>query len=261
MILLMLPAYNECRAIRPLLARVARVFETLEAPALVLLVDDGSSDGTPAEAAEAAREFGIELEVAAHDVNKGLGEALKTGFARANEILGSEGVLIVMDADNTHDPATIPSMLEKLEEGYDVVIASRYAPGGREVGLSFLRSLLSKGASLALRLFLPVAGARDYTCGYRAYRGSTLALAHEVYGEDLVAEKGFVASAEVLIKLAHLGARVGEVPLVLRYDRKAGQSKMRVGDTIERYLRLIAAGRRALARSRRVDAPESSGQA
>lgn len=250
MILVMLPAYNERESMAPLLSRVAETFRSIGGAAAVLVVDDGSTDGTIEAASAAARDLGLSLELAAHGTNKGLGEALRTGFTKANEILRGEGVLVGMDADNTHDPSVIPSMLDKLKEGYDVVIASRYAPGGREVGLSRVRSLLSRGASLTMKTFLPVKGATDYSCGYRAYSGSTLARAFDVYGDSLITERGFVASAEVLVKLAYLPSRVGEVPLVLRYDRKGGASKMDVGSTIRRYLRLIVAGRRAISRSR-----------
>ena len=261
MLLVMLPAYNERDSMAPLLGSISEVFRTVEGPASVLVVDDGSADGTAEAASTAAAALGLPVEVVVHDVNKGLGEALKTGFTRANDILRGEGVLVGMDADNTHDPSIIPSMLGKLDEGYDVVIASRYAPGGREVGLSRLRSFLSKGASLTMRTFLPVRGARDYSCGYRAYRGSALKRAFDAYGESLVTERGFVASAEILVKLAYLPSRVGEVPLVLRYDRKGGASKMNIGNTIGRYLRLIVAGRRAISRrpgGRESDPPETT---
>ena len=246
MLLVMLPAYNEVDSIAPLLTRIACTFEELDGDAGVLLVDDGSTDGTVERAEETARSVGLLLTVAAHETNQGLGAALKTGFTRGSELVGRDGVLVGMDADNTHDPAVIPSMLKRLDEGYDVVIASRYAPGGEEVGLSLLRSILSRGASTTLRLFLPVEGARDYSCGYRAYRGSVLARAFEVHGDDLITETGFVSSAEVLLKLAYLPSRVAEVPLVLRYDLKGGASKMNIADTIRRYLRMITAGRKAL---------------
>ncbi len=173
-------------------------------------------------------------------------------------MLGVDGVLVVMDADNTHDPSVVPSMLAKLDEGNDVVIASRYAPGGREVGLSPMRSLLSKGASLTMRTFLPVRGARDYSCGYRAYAGSALARALDTYGDEFIVESGFVASAEILVKMAYLPSRVAEIPLVLRYDRKGGASKMNIGRTIARYMRLISAGKRAIAARSRA-AKETNG--
>ncbi|MFH1502399.1 MAG: glycosyltransferase [Candidatus Eisenbacteria bacterium] len=247
MLIVMLPAYNEAESMGPLLEGLAEAFGTLDVQASVLVVDDGSSDGTADRARETARALGLALEVEVHETNKGLGEALKTGFTRANEMLGGSGVLVAMDADNTHDPSTIASMLEKLGEGNDVVIASRYAPGGREVGLSRMRSFLSKGASTTMRIFLPVRGARDYSCGYRAYAGKALARAFEVYGDRLIEERGFVASAEVLVKMAYLPSRVAEVPLVLRYDKKGGASKMNITKTIARYVRLISAGRRAIA--------------
>jgi dolichol-phosphate mannosyltransferase len=246
MLVVMLPAYNEADAIGPLLARIADTFRQIDGEKAVLLVDDGSSDDTVERAEHAARSLGLLLDVEAHGVNRGLGAALRTGFARGHELVGRDGVLVGMDADNTHDPAVIPSMLEKIHEGSDVVIASRYAPGGREVGLSLLRSVLSRGASLTLRLFLPVEGARDYSCGFRAYSGAALARAFEVHGDGLITESGFVASAEVLLKLAYLPSRVAEVPLVLRYDRKEGASKMNISATIRRYLRLITAGRKAI---------------
>ena len=246
MLALMLPAYNEADAIVPLLERVAPVFREVGGDAVVLLVDDGSTDDTIVRAEEAASRLGLDLRVAEHGTNKGLGAALRTGFKRGREIVGADGVLVGMDADNTHDPAVIPSMLKKLAEGNDVVIASRYAPGGEEVGLSPLRSFLSRGASLTLRLFLPVEGARDYSCGYRAYSGAALERAFAAYGDQLITESGFVSSAEILIKLAYLPSRVAEVPLVLRYDLKGGASKMNIGDTIGRYIRLVTAGRRAI---------------
>jgi len=244
MLVLMLPAYNESGSIAPLLNGVADTFRSLDEPATVLLVDDGSSDDTIEVARRTADELGLDLEIKEHVTNKGLGEALKTGFWRANEMLRGEGVLVGMDADNTHDPSVIPSMLEKLREGNDVVIASRYAPGGREVGLSPLRSFLSKGASLTMRLFLPVKGARDYSCGYRAYSGAALARAFETYGDRFITERGFVSSAEILVKMSRLPARVAEVPLVLRYDKKGGASKMNISKTMARYVSLIRAGRR-----------------
>lgn len=247
MLLVMLPAYNESDSMRPLLSGIGETFREIGGPASVLLVDDGSSDSTAERAAEAALEFGVPIEVVKHGTNKGLGAALRTGFERANEILAGQGAVVGMDADNTHDPSVIRSMLAKLSEGNDIVIASRYAPGGREVGLSPLRSLLSRGASLTMRTFLPVKGARDYSCGYRAYGGAALARAFAVYGDELIVEKGFVASAEILVKMAYLPSKVDEVPLVLRYDRKGGASKMNITDTIARYLRLISAGKRAIA--------------
>lgn len=238
MLTLVLPAYNEEKDIVTLLNRAANAFTEQQIAYRILVVNDGSTDATLARVGEQAGRMPVE--VLDHGVNKGLGQALLTGLTRAAELTGPGDVVVTMDADNTHDPALVGAMLKSIQTGRDVVIASRYAPGGREVGLSWIRHLFSGGASFLLRLFFPIAGARDYTCGYRAYRGEILQTAFARYGQRLVEERGFTCMAEVLIKMGKLGARVAEVPLVLRYDLKSGPSKMKVLRTIWRYGFLIA---------------------
>lgn len=241
-VLLVLPAYNEAEALPRLLRRVAAA---PGGPYPVLVVDDGSSDGT-AEAAEHCRNVLPTLEVIRHGRNQGLGAALRTGWTAALQRLPDSGVIVSMDADDTHDPALIARMLPYLAAGADVVIASRFQPGGGEVGLSPLRRLTSWGAGTLLRLARPVPGVRDYTCGYRAYRAALLRDAFQTYGRDgLITAPGFACTAEVLLKLAALGARFAEVPLVLRYDLKAGKSKMRMLRTISGYLYVLRATRPA----------------
>ena len=229
MLYLLLPAYNEAGALPALLASARAA---LPPPFQIVVVDDGSSDDTARIAAPLA-------EVIRHPRNLGLGAAMLTGIKAVCSKAADRDVLVAMDADNTHDPALIPALVARLDAGSDLVIASRYAPGGAEIGLSLPRKIMSRGASTLLRLFFPIPGARDYTCGYRAYRVSLLKRALNRFGDRLIEETGFTCMAELLIKLAHLGARVSEVPLVLRYDLKAGASKMRVLRTIGRYLRLI----------------------
>jgi len=238
---LALPAYNEERSLPALLERCVPVAQTLareNCRLAVLVVDDGSRDGT----VEAARRFAqkLALEVIPHGVNRGLGAALRTGLTAALARAADGDLVATMDADNTHDPALLPEMLRRLEQSHaDVVIASRYAPGGREVGLSPLRRVLSRGASLLLSALASVRGARDYTCGYRLYRVTTLRRAAAAWGERLVEEAGFTCMAEVLLKLGRGGARVTESPLILRYDLKEGASKMKMTRTIARYFALI----------------------
>jgi dolichol-phosphate mannosyltransferase len=238
---LALPAYNEERSLPALLERCIALARTLEDEGWrlsVLVVDDGSRDAT----VDSARPFAqkLAIEVIPHGVNRGLGAALRTGFTSALARAADGDLVATMDADNTHDPALLPEMRRRLErERADIVIASRYAPGGREVGLSPIRSVLSRGASLLLSLFARVRGARDYTCGYRLYRVTTLRRASAAWGERLVEEAGFTCMAEVLLKLGRGGARVAESPLVLRYDLKEGASKMKMTRTIARYFELI----------------------
>ena len=238
---LALPAYNEERSLPALLERcipVARALGERGWRLAVLVVDDGSRDGT----IESARPFAekLALEVIPHRVNRGLGAALRTGLGSALARATEGDLIATMDADNTHDPALLIDMLGRLErEHADLVIASRYAPGGGERGLSPLRSVLSRGASFVLATFAGVRGARDYTCGYRLYRAATLRRAAEAWGERLVEESGFTCMAEVLLKLGRGGAKVAESPMVLRYDLKEGASKMKMTRTIARYFELI----------------------
>jgi dolichol-phosphate mannosyltransferase len=238
LIILVLPAYNEEKSISLLLKRADETLRQQQIAYRVVVVNDGSSDGTAAVVSKLAQD--LPAEMVDHDGNKGLGQAILTGLLRGSELAGEEGIVVTMDADNTHDPALIGAMVKKIETGKDVVIASRYEQGGQEVGLSWLRHVFSGGASFLLKFFFRIPNVQDYTCGYRAYRGAMLQRAFEVYGSDLVQERGFTCMAEVLIKMGKLGARMGEVPLILRYDLKSGPSKMKVLRTILRYWVLIA---------------------
>ena len=235
--ILALPAYNEERSLPALLLRCIPVAQELAAEGRqfkVVVVDDGSKDSTIATAESFADRLAIE--VVPHVVNQGLGAALRTCLASGLARVGDDDVVATMDADNTHDPALLPAMWHHLEATPgDVVIASRYTPGGDEVGLTPLRKVLSRGASFLLTMTVPVKGARDYTCGFRVYRASTLRRASEQWKDKLVEESGFTCMAEVLLKLGRGGARVLEWPLILRYDLKEGASKMKIMRTITRY--------------------------
>ena len=239
---LALPAYNEEKSLPPLLERcvpVARALAASDRTFRVLVVDDGSRDRT----IEVAKSFAdrLAIEVVPHVVNQGLGAALRTCLSEGLARAGDGDVIATMDADNTHDPALLPAMWDHLDAApADVVIASRYVAGGEEVGLSPLRKVLSRGASFLLTAVTPVSGARDYTCGFRVYRESTLRRAATAWGPALVEEAGFTCMAEVLLKLGRGGARVSEWPLVLRYDLKEGASKMKIWRTISRYFAMAA---------------------
>jgi len=237
MFYILLPAYNEEKSIGLLLQRINDAMQTAGAEYRVVVVNDGSTDRTADIVSQYQEDLPVEL--INHEVNKGLGQAMQTGLIRAAGLVLDNDVLITMDADNTHDPAIIESMAAKLKNGVNLVIASRYENGGKEVGLSHIRSFLSRGASSLLTMFFPIEGAKDYTCGYRAYQGALVRRAYFIYGYRLVEEHGFTCMAEIIIKMSKINAKVAEVPLVLRYDFKSGPSKMKVVRTILRYFVLI----------------------
>ena len=236
-----LPAYNEEASIPPLFARFLEVFPDRSAPYRIVLYNDGCRDGTVA----AARAWSgrLNVEIIGRDENLGLGAGLRALIAHAVRHGRPEDRLIVMDCDDTHHPSQFPQLTAALDDGCDVVIASRYRRGARVAGVAAHRRLLSLGAALLFKTLHPCRGVLDYTCGYRGYRVAVLARAAAHYGENLVRERGFASMVEVLLKLNRLGARCAEVPLELRYDLKQGASKMDVGGTTLRLLRKLVSWR------------------
>ena len=225
-----LPAFNEEKDLPPLLQRIGSALSAAQCDYRILVVDDGSRDRTVEVIQEAQRTLPITL--VKHPRNMGLGAAIRTGLTEASK---QDGVVITMDADKSQDPALIPAMVRRIEEGFDVVIASRFQEGGQEVGVAPHRVVLSHGAGIVMRAAVRFPGVRDYSCGYRAYTAEILRALQKAYGQDFVHENGFACMFELLVKLKKIGARASEVPLVLRYDLKSGPSKMRVGRTLARY--------------------------
>lgn len=245
-LLVVLPCYNEENSLPELLDQLAilrhRIRRTWQLS--VLVVNDGSVDTTPLVASAYSGEMDVRL--IDHLRNRGLGAALKTSIDLflAMEDNDAPEVMAVLDADGTHPPLLLDAMLAELDRSdgetqCEVVIASRYAPGGEEHGLPLIRRIYSRLASLVLGAVARVRGVRDYTCGYRVYRREALERAKAKFSGETVKETCFVCMAELLVKLARCGARFGEVPLKLHYELKGGPSKMNVPVTIWRYVVLV----------------------
>jgi dolichol-phosphate mannosyltransferase len=233
---LVLPAYNEAENLVPLLKRV-QVAWLGRFPFRVLVVDDGSRDATVAVAEGAGRR--LPLTVIRHEQNRGLAAAIRTGIGEACRRAADRDVVVTMDADNSHPPELVPRMLARLEDGCDLVIASRFVPGGREEGVPWRRRMLSRAAAAVFRCLCPMPGVRDYTTGFRAYRAGLLKELWRRHGDRLIEATAFSVMTEVLLKARNTQPRVAEVPLVLRYDLKGGPSKMRLGRTLRDYAALL----------------------
>ncbi len=232
-----LPAYNEAEALPPLLQAYAAL-RAEDLPDLrVIVVDDGSTDGT-ADSVESFDQDWVTLVV--HERNSGLAQAMRTGFAAALEYAADDDVIVTMDADNTHKPEQIPAMLEQITYGQDVIIGSRFQSGAQMRGIPWFRRLFSWGVSVLFRTFTPIAGVRDFSCGFRAYKVHTLRKVTESWQEQFITEDGFACMTEILYKVASLpGATFSEIPMVLRYDLKPGQSKMPLAKNIRDMFRLM----------------------
>jgi dolichol-phosphate mannosyltransferase len=213
---IVLPTYNERDNIEPFLRAVREVSDVD-----VLVVDDNSPDGT----ADLVRELGSELggiEVLQRETKAGLGSAYRAGF---DKVLGAGGdsaydVVVTMDADLSHDPVILRTMLALIDDGADTVIGSRYVRGGGTTDWPIRRQLLSKWGNGYTRRLLRLTP-HDCTSGYRAYRASALAA---IDPHDTSAE-GYAFLTELVRRLTRHGYRIVETPIVFR-DRTSGKSKM-----------------------------------
>ncbi|MDO8964776.1 MAG: glycosyltransferase family 2 protein [Coriobacteriia bacterium] len=235
---IVLPAYNEARSIVDLLERISEVLDGEGRRYTVLVMDDGSTDGTAALALSCAPR--IPVHVVTNEVNLGLGGNIARGLRIAAEESAPDDVIVTLDADLTQDPGYIPEMIEVYRGGADVVIASRYRPGARVLGLSYFRHLMSFGARAVCSVVLVVEGVRDYSCGYRLYSARVLEEGFERLGERFVTQRGFACMVEILGKLRHV-ARCEEIPFILHYDAKRQPSSMSVWKTVWAYFIVAAA--------------------
>jgi dolichol-phosphate mannosyltransferase len=240
MIYILLPAYNEELALRPMMEGIDAMMREMRYAYRVVVVNDGSRDGSQRILQELATQY--PLDVITHKYNRGLGETARDGFEYIAEVGSPSDVIVRMDCDDTHDPQYITAMLAKLQEGYEAVTASRYAPGGGQVGVNLYRRAISRVANLMMKVFFPIPGVWEYSCGFRAYRVAVIQDAIQIFGNRFIDLKGmgFTGTVEKIIKLRLMGARVAEIPFVLRYDRKQSYSKVVSSLTTLGYLMLIA---------------------
>jgi dolichol-phosphate mannosyltransferase len=210
---LVLPTYNEAENVAAFLA-AARA--KLPDSAHILIVDDNSPDGT-GEIADRLAEDDDNLSVLHRPHKEGLGPAYIAGFRRA--LAADAGLVLEMDSDFSHDPAFLPRLLEAARRA-DLVIGSRYVPGGGISDWGMLRRAISRGGSAYARFVLGVE-VRDLTGGFKCFRREVL----EAIDLDLIHSHGYAFQVEMTYRVIQHGFRVLEVPIVFR-ERRAGSSKM-----------------------------------
>lgn len=248
-VFIVIPAYNEERNLPGLLPHVSEVLGKGGYEGQIIVVNDGSKDGTAAVVEGLSKTLPVRL--ISHETNKGAARAFVTGLRAATDAAGQGDVIALMEADQTNDPALLPEMIRRIEAGDDVVIGSRYQAGGRYYRFPAKRLILSLCANSGLRVAFPIRGACDYTIFYRAYKASLLADGFRLFGDGLIETRTFVCNTELLIKLSMVRPlRISEVPLVYRYDLKHGKSKMPVARTIREYFSFIRRMRRTAKETR-----------
>ncbi|MGZ5360033.1 MAG: polyprenol monophosphomannose synthase [Solirubrobacterales bacterium] len=208
-----LPTYNEAENLERI---AAAILERLPECRRLLIVDDSSPDGTGRIADRLAAERD-DVEVLHRQAKEGIGPAYVAGFRRA--LAGGADLIIEMDADFSHDPAYLPQLLRAIENA-DLVIGSRYVPGGGVTEWGKVRRFISRGGSSYARAMLGLE-VRDLTGGFKCFRREVL----EAIDLDAVTAKGYAFQVEMTYRAIQAGFRVVEVPIVFR-DRTEGNSKM-----------------------------------
>jgi dolichol-phosphate mannosyltransferase len=232
-VLVIVPTYNE-------LENIARVVEATAASmpdAEMLVVDDGSPDGT-GDRVEELRGQRPNLHLLRRDGKSGLGSAYRAGFRWGLD--RGYDVMVEMDADLSHDPSALPDLLAPLEEGHEVAIGSRYVPGGSIPSWKFHRHLLSRGGNRYASAVLGL-GVADSTAGFRAYASTLLAR----IALDQVRAEGYGFQIEMTYEAKRAGASIVEVPIRF-VDREVGQSKMSSAIVVEALILVTWWGARRL---------------
>ena len=211
--LVCLPTYNERENLEPMLRALGAV---LGPDDRVLVIDDNSPDGTGAEADRLAGELAF-VDVLHRERKEGLGPAYLAGFRRA--LAAGAELIVEMDCDFSHDPADVPRLLDAADQA-DLVLGSRYVPGGGIENWGLVRRLISSGGSLYARLLLGVP-VRDLTGGFKVFRREAL----EAIPLNRVHSRGYAFQIELTYRAIRRGFRVVEVPIRF-VDREVGGSKM-----------------------------------
>ncbi len=217
--LVVLPTYDEILNVESMLRALREAVPDCD----VLVVDDASPDGTARMAEKVGGELG-RIEVVSRAAKSGLGGAYRAGFAWGRE--RGYDHFVEIDCDFSHDPWALPTLLAAAAD-HDVVIGSRYVPGGHIPQWSFSRRLLSRGGNRYAALMLGL-GVADSTSGYRVYSASAL----EGIRYETVTADGYGFQIEMTYRARRAGASIVEVPISFR-DRERGDSKMSSAIVIE----------------------------
>jgi dolichol-phosphate mannosyltransferase len=215
---LILPTYNEAENVEAIVLAAGEVLAGAAPENFrVLVVDDGSPDGTGEIADRLTAQYGW-VEVLHRSEKEGIGPAYLAGFRHA--LHHGADYVMEMDSDFSHDPADLARLLEAVHGDADLALGSRYVPGGGVTDWGLLRRFVSEGGSTYARLVLGLQ-VRDLTGGFKCFRREVL----EMMDFDTVRSQGYAFQVELTYRAVRAGFRVVEVPIVFR-DRQRGQSKM-----------------------------------
>jgi dolichol-phosphate mannosyltransferase len=255
MVYFVLPIYNEEDNLGSLIGEIRKIMP--QGAFRIIAVNDGSTDGT-LPLLESLK--GNDLTITGSIINMNVGAVFSTGIEAVLKEAKPDDVLFILEGDQTSELNLVLPMQEQIQKGQDIVIASRYLKGGGYVNFPFSRKIFSLAANHLMRSFFPVKDVLDYTIFFRAYRVGVIRKAAEHFGIfGLIQSKGFVANAELLVKLHFFTDRITEVPFIYNYGKKKGKSKIKVMNTINEYFVVISYLKRIQAKMARYKGERQNG--
>ena len=237
MVFIVLPAYNEEDGIEKLLERLIRITKTFIHEYKIIVVNDGSVDHT-LQVVKCFQNL-LNIEIVSFPKNQGVTAVFQSGFELVCKEGSENDICITMDSDNTHNPFIILDLIEKMEDGWDIVIPSRFIEGGRMIGCPWYRTVLSYSLAFLMSKIANVKNISDYAIFFRAMRVGILKQGLAEHNDRLVDGYGFSGMAGFLVKVSKYTTRITEIPFILRYDLKEGSSGMSIVKSIIGYFVLF----------------------
>ncbi len=235
-VFILIPFYNESKNIPELSRNLLRALPKDEKT--FVFVDDCSTDETVPLLKQHFE--GTRYQILTKDHNRGPGNSFQIGFEWILGSAGDDGIIVTMEADNTSDISLLPTMVAISSLGFDLVLASIYAQGGKIEKTKLIKIIMSFFANMTFRAILNIK-VLTMSSFYRIYHVSLVRRIREKFGL-IVEEKGFTCMLEILIKSLQCDAKVIEVPMTLKSTMRKDKSKMKIVKTTVRYLLFLVKG-------------------
>lgn len=241
MIYILLPCYNEYKNLKIIIKKINNLSINLKYNFKIIIVNDGSTDETGIYINKIKKISKNKIIYIKHKKNLGLNNSMFSGFKKFIYLGRINDLIITLDSDNTHPISLFPRLIKLIKnKKIDLVIASRFQNGSKVIGLSFFRKLLSEVARIVFKLTISINNVEDYTCNFRAY-SFKIVKKSKLINKKFFLNKDFSIAADLLVNLKKNcpNIKIAEIPLILRYDKKIGESKMKILKNIFKTLFLI----------------------
>jgi len=236
---LIIPIFNEAENIPTLIEDLNKMGREIQEDfhCRIILVDDGSSDGSASLAIE--RKGSVPITVISNSRNLGPGACFARGFAHLEDRIKPADLVVTMEGDNTSSIDTLRHMLVRRKEGYEVILASPYAYNGGFADVSFPRLFISHLANGLVKIYLGIRGINTFSSFFRLYDEKVLRRLYAQFGPDIIECAGFECMVELVYKLIRVKASISEVEMKVDWSKRMGKSKMKLLKTASGYIGLL----------------------